>query len=426
MLKLTNCLISLLSLFTLLNQLDAKYLIDNDVVLTNSKENLKFHFKTNYKVNGYDFEKGWNQRTKDDRTDQILQFHFNEKIQISFQEHLNLKLKSFTVSFFYYLFGQDDKFNCIVKMPSVKADSITLLHNEWFEQSFSSSEMRNEDEDFKFTIDFFKLNEQKQEIQLDSIREKEQETEDKKYSIYIKHLKLKFVLDEEIDDEEMDVDEKIINEIEIYPSDDEFSALIDNQKVQKENLVNYLLLPELTSEITDYYYTLQQTSSSFNWSLNNQDQTFKEDICVEFKYQAAKSSSLKLKILNQLETSFFTLIDLDSSAFKDNKRKELVQEDQNLESTANEPRIVETTKWIKVSFCLRDLFSNSNKLQDFYKLKFESTIAKDKQFGFLALTDIKISERNYKQKTIKNYLTNWKTNGSLAVEEWFTLTGINY
>ena len=359
----------------------------------------------------YELQNGWMESESDD----ILQLCFNEKLEISFDEKFDFEFNRMKLEFDYYIVKPDQPFKGLIEILNRYASESTfkLEPNKWNSQTFSIQKLLKPTDALKFKINFFKstLNQRLKvaysddEISNDEMlgRDASFSSNAKKYSIYIKNIKV--ILKPEAGHET------------IYDlNKNAFEALIDNNRIPKQILPDYRFLPKLTDEILGYFYTFDD-SRSISWSLKNEDLKYQDDICLHFEYQASKQSVLKVKVQRQ-GTNFFQLLDLDSTVFRYEKQIE-TNEKPNAETY-----IIEKTKWTRVNLCLRDLFPNCYKVKDFYKLKFESVIGKDTNtLGFVAMTELRVEEKPYRQKSkAKNYLTNWRTNGSSAFAEWVKFT----
>ena len=332
---------------------------------------------------------------------------------IELNEELDFEYDEFKIDYSYLHFDVDDPagHQHTVQFTNGGEKSYSVLFGNWVPMHFELKTPRP-NKKFTFKLEFSKVYQtglwsDSEEVGSDETDDDKGDLDDddkepirseKRFTVLIQSLTVKFNRASS-GGKERTVQFDILN-------DNRFTAQLDFNRVSRDQLLNYLLLPQLTGGLTNYYYTFMN-AVPFNWTLDNEKQTYTGDVCLQFSYQATKQSILKLKILNKQETSFFELLDLDGTeiSFK--------------ESDAPKAPMFQRTKWTMVNICLRDLFPSSE-LNNFYRLRFESALpATSKRKDFVAITDIIIQAKDYAKKNIKNYLTNWKTNGSAAVNEWF-------
>lgn len=361
----------------------------------------------------YDFHPHWLEENTNESD--ILQFFYDDRLTIELKEELDFEYDGFEIAYYYNHLNVDDQTGHTHTIEYMDDKEKTAVRfDDWERMRFKKKRLRPSKK-FAFKMAFSKIyqdglwsDSKVDSDELDDDKggldddDKELIRSEKRFTIYIQSLTVKFSRAPGSSDgnEERTVQFGVLN-------GNRFTAQVDFDRVSREQLSNYLLLPSLTGDLTNYYYTFID-SVPFNWTLDNEKQTYTGDICLEFAYQASKHSVLKLKVLNKQETSFFALLELDGTEIRFK------------ESEAPNAPVFQRTNWTTVNICLRDLFPRSTKLRDFYRLRFESTLpTTTNRKDFVAITDIRLSAKDYTEKNIKNYLTNWKTNGSAAVSEWF-------
>lgn len=422
-----------LLLFAWSVQSSAKHLFEDikhrqDIDNPARKQNVKTNPLNSLKES-YDFHRHWRAESATNESD-TLQFFYDNRLTIELNQELDFEYDGFAIHYFYWIYNAQDKtgHRHTVEYTDDNEKNFGVQFDKWEQMRFKVKD-REPSKQFKFKLVFskerkdpaetaetgFKLNGHEfwDSDELDSYEtgsdevgndkgdldddDKELIYTEKRNTIYINSLIVEFSV--------ISGAKKRIVRFDVLDGN-RFTAQVDLERVSEEQLFNYLLMPQLTDEVTNYHYTFMD-SAPFNWTLNNENSEDEGDICLEFAYQAARNSILRLKVLNKQETSFFQLLNMDGT--------EISFQDE----TAKSP-VFQRTKWSVVNICLRDLFPNCNKLRDFYRLGFESVLpAGTTQKEFVAIGNIRINKKDYKEKSVKSYLTNWRTNGSAAVKEWF-------
>lgn len=368
----------------------------------------------------YDFRSDW-QESPANESDK-LQFFYDNHLLIALNEELDFEFDGFEITYFYYVYNAQDKTDHLhtVEYMDDKEKQFKVQFDKWEQLQFTVNDLRPRkmftlklafSKFYKGQSELSKLYARSSELDSDELADdpndsksepddddgKDYIREEKQFTIYIQSLTVKFSVVSGSMGSEVQFD--VLN-------NNRFTAQVDFDQVSSGQLSNYLLLPQLTDEVSKYYYTFVD-SVPLNWTLDNKKAAYTGDICLQFAYQATKQSILKLKVLNEQETSFFALLNLDGTEI-------------SFQDDSEDSPLFQRTKWTKVNVCLRDLYPNCIQLREFYRLQFESELAAGtNQKEFVAITKIQINQQDYTEKKVKNYLTNWGTNGTAAAKEWF-------
>lgn len=364
----------------------------------------------------YELGDGWSTR-KNGKSSNFLQFIFTDHLKIKLNR-FDFEYDQVKFSFEYFVFNQKEQREEIkAKINILGEESNPIVEfNKW--TKIELNKVHKKSDNFIFELKFYigdqsRLNDIKiKPINKTNVVFSNESPEDlDNHPIYIKNLKV--ILTHPSNNPLI---------IDIFKN--MFDAVMDDKIITKENLIHFRFLPSFSDELTKYFYS-KTDSTSLNLTVSGIDSDQLGDVCLQFSYQAAKDTTLKMKVLNKEKLSFFSVIDLDSTemfvAEEENPNEEKKITDQNYELNSY---YFKSIKWKKVAICLRNLCPSCLNLRKFYRLKFETVVDKTpNRFRYLAMTEVTVTTKNFFERVTKNYFTNWKTNGTNAMNEWFHFTG---